>query len=386
MPDSSGLVMKFNTSGTYISTLGSVGAGNGQYNSPQGLATDSSGNIYVTDKNNGRIVEFNSSGSFVRNFGSYGTGSGELNQPSGVAVDSNGNVFIADSNNINIVEFDSSGGFVRSFGSVYFYAICVDTSNNIYATYIFDHKVYEYSNTGALIGSFGSAGTGPGQFGSLEGITADASGNIFVSNWGPTTNIQEFGPGPSFTYNNTYAGSYNEPLNINWNNGTIYVANYSGNNILQIIPPVPTATATATATVTATPTSIPQLLSQGMPVTASDSAYAAASNAVDGNFGTDWGASTSFPNWIYVDLGAAYNITQVSIYWDASPATTFYIQSSPDAVTWTNFVTAAGPGNFATSTFTGLSANGRYVRVYATDTDGTPGGISILELQVYGTP
>lgn len=132
------------------------------------------------------------------------------------------------------------------------------------------------------------------------------------------------------------------------------------------------------------PPAIPQLISQGMPVVASDSLYSAAANAVDGNLSTDWGCSTSFPNWIYVDLGAVYNIDEVIIYWWASPATTFYVQSSPDALTWTDFITAAGPGNNATSTFTGLSALGRYVRIYATDTGGFPGGISIYEFQVYG--
>jgi hypothetical protein len=167
-----------------------------------------------------------------------------------VAVDSTGNVFVADFNNSNIVEFNSSGGFVRSFGSAFFQGICVDTSNNVYATST-AYKVYEYSNTGTLIGSFGTQGTGPGQFLSLVGITTDSSGNIFVMD--QTNGMEEFGTSPSFTYNSTYAGSYNYPQDITWNNGIIYVANMYNNDILQIIPTTPTATATATCTETVTP-------------------------------------------------------------------------------------------------------------------------------------
>src|SRR5262249_50817379 len=58
-------VQKFNSAGSFLSTFGATGAGNGQLYSPQAVAVDSSGNIGVTDSSNNRVQEFNSSGSWL---------------------------------------------------------------------------------------------------------------------------------------------------------------------------------------------------------------------------------------------------------------------------------------------------------------------------------
>src|SRR4051794_39146207 len=59
------------------------------------------------------------------------------------------------------------------------------------------------------------------------------------------------------------------------------------------------------------------LVSQGKPVTASSSESAAfpATAAVDGNAGTRWSSGFSDPQWLQVDLGAAYAVDQVRLNW-----------------------------------------------------------------------
>ena len=44
--------------GTFVTTWGSSGAGNGQFNAPLGVATDGNGNVYVADEGNSRIQKF----------------------------------------------------------------------------------------------------------------------------------------------------------------------------------------------------------------------------------------------------------------------------------------------------------------------------------------
>ena len=95
-------------------------------------------------------------------------------------------------------------------------------------------------------------------------------------------------------------------------------------------------------------------------------------------FRLDW------TKWIYVDLQATYNITEVAIYWEAAYAASFQIQVSSDATNWTSiYSTTTGNGNV--QDLTGLSGTGRYVRIYMT-VRGLPAyGYSLYELQIYGT-
>ena len=55
---------------TFVLTWGSFGSGNGQFESPVGVATDGSGNVYVADTGNNRIQKFDASGTFLTTWGS----------------------------------------------------------------------------------------------------------------------------------------------------------------------------------------------------------------------------------------------------------------------------------------------------------------------------
>ena len=58
---------------------GSTGSSNGQFDSPNGIAVDSSGNVYVTEDNNNRIQKFNSNGGFItQSGGSTGFSNGQF--------------------------------------------------------------------------------------------------------------------------------------------------------------------------------------------------------------------------------------------------------------------------------------------------------------------
>ena len=140
--------------------------------------------------------------------------------------------------------------------------------------------------------------------------------------------------------------------------------------------------------VSATPVFSHVNLALNQPVTVSsfqaNSPYCPGSYAVDGNLSTRWATAWSDPQWIYVDLGATYNINEVWLDWESAYATTFQIQVSSNAATWTTiYGTATGAGGI--QDLTGLSGTGRYVRMYGTKR-GTTYGYSLWEFQVYGTP
>ena len=85
-----------------------------EVNLPQGVAVDSSGNLFIADTGNSEVREVSAATGTITTIagngvaGSLGNGgpatSAELNAPAGVAVDSSGNVFIADGNNNELRE------------------------------------------------------------------------------------------------------------------------------------------------------------------------------------------------------------------------------------------------------------------------------------------
>lgn len=133
-------------------------------------------------------------------------------------------------------------------------------------------------------------------------------------------------------------------------------------------------------------TPVPQNLAKGKTAVASSvetsTAYVA-TNATDGSYSTRWSSAYSDPQWLYVDLGANYDLSEVKITWETAYATAYQVQVSADANTWTTIKTVSG-NTTTTNDLTGLSGTGRYVRIYAT-ARATAYGYSIFELEVYGT-
>lgn len=106
--------------------------------------------------------------------------------------------------------------------------------------------------------------------------------------------------------------------------------------------------------------------------------------AVDGNTATRWSATLYVdPQWITVDLGSSYNISRIKFVWEAAYAKDFLVQVSSDNANWTTVKNITGNTSL-TNDYTGLSATGRYVRMYGT-ARGSAYGYSIYELEVYGT-
>jgi len=167
-------VKVFGSSGTLLYTIGTTGYGNGQFNSPKGVATDSSGNfLYVADTDNNRIQILSYNGTYIGQFSSG------LYEPWGVALDSSGNVYVADSMNSKIKKFSSSAvstytisGYVYDSSYNYLSGVTMTTSSGDYTT-------TDYSGYYSLTVSSGWSGT----------VTPSKSGYTFY----PTSNSYSSG-------------------------------------------------------------------------------------------------------------------------------------------------------------------------------------------------
>ncbi|GFR33789.1 uncharacterized protein TNCT_469381 [Trichonephila clavata] len=86
----------FDAEGGFLSSFGSNGEGNGQFNAPTGVAIDSQDNIIVADWGNCRIQVFDMNGSFLSFINTFGD---PLYGPQGLALTPDGHVVVSDSGN-----------------------------------------------------------------------------------------------------------------------------------------------------------------------------------------------------------------------------------------------------------------------------------------------
>ena len=131
--------------------FGSFGTGPGQMVSPDGVAIDRDGYIYVTDTHtrfggNNRVLKFDPEGHFVSSFGEYGTRPGQfagsfpfeggVEGPCGIDIGRRtGHLYIADTNNSRIQVFDRDGSFLRSMGEETIFQprqLCLDSQERVY--------------------------------------------------------------------------------------------------------------------------------------------------------------------------------------------------------------------------------------------------------------
>jgi RHS repeat-associated protein len=169
--------------------VGIKGSQTGQFGSPDGIAIDSSGNVWVVDETNNRLEELNEKGEYVNEYGTKGTGNGQLSQPVGIAYD-NGNLYVTEATNERVQEFSTSGAYVAKFGSEGTgngqfkvpYAIAAGpTTNDLYVTDRENNRVEIFTASGRFLNSFGSKGKGNAQMELPTGVVANTSEVLYVS-------------------------------------------------------------------------------------------------------------------------------------------------------------------------------------------------------------
>lgn len=112
-----GVIKKFNTTGQLQMQFGFRGGrGAGYFEGPTDLSVDNrNGDIYVVDSGNNRVQRFNRDGQFMSEFGGMGAGNGQFNSPTGIAVDRDGYVYISDTNNNRVQKFAPSRLYQAGF-------------------------------------------------------------------------------------------------------------------------------------------------------------------------------------------------------------------------------------------------------------------------------
>jgi sugar lactone lactonase YvrE len=159
------------------------GAGaSARFDGPQGLAVDSSGNVYVADTENNAVRKITSGGTVTTLAGGtpgYADGSGsaaKFSLPGAIAVDGTGTIFVADTGNSRIRSL-TPAGLVTTLVSISSpTGVALDLSGNLFAVSSSD----AVSEVAAGSSQATAAAQGPYAYSSLTGVAVDSLENLYV--------------------------------------------------------------------------------------------------------------------------------------------------------------------------------------------------------------
>jgi sugar lactone lactonase YvrE len=248
--------------------------------SPNGIALDGSGNLYIADAFNNRIRKVTASTGIITTVAGNGTAghtgdtgaatSAELNVPEGIAVDSSGNIYIADTYNncirkvtaatgiITTVAGHTTGGLCDASARAFSgdggqatsaklnlpHSVSLDKVGNIYIADSWNARVRKVTVATGIIttiaGNGGNACTGSGgaptsaQLWLPHTILVDSNNNVYIGNNG-CLDIWKITAATGLITTIT-TGSYASELALD-NSGDLYIASGFPNNYIVKVTP-----------------------------------------------------------------------------------------------------------------------------------------------------
>lgn len=172
----------------------------GPYNLPTNAVTSAAGDIFVADGyGNARIHHFSADAELITSWGSLGSEPGQFIVPHGIGIDSSGHLYVADRENSRIQIFRQDGTFLEEWTDVIrpcevhisqddtVYVAELGTRNGLFPWMerkpdAIGGRVSIFNLDGELLARWGGGDNArlPGEFYAAHDIDVDSEGNIYV--------------------------------------------------------------------------------------------------------------------------------------------------------------------------------------------------------------
>jgi len=245
----SGRIQKFTAAGAFVAAWGGQGTADGQFVGLQDVAVDFAGNIYGLDLAGNQVQRFAPDGSFVTSWDVIGAT--EVISHSipfgGIATDSSGDVYVASSAHGGVLVSDGAGNRKRTMDVASGASLNIPTGVDVDAdgvTYVFDtfnRRIQLYDAAGQALDPIYGADTPDTVFRSLArgDVEVDSAGKLYVADFA-TGRIHRFAADGTFEYSFVVRDSSGRmvlPGGIAIDAaGDIYVAGYYANVVLRFSP------------------------------------------------------------------------------------------------------------------------------------------------------
>jgi DNA-binding beta-propeller fold protein YncE len=184
-------VKVFDSQGHYLFAFGSSGAGQGQFKSPLGIASDSSGRVFVADSQNHRIQFFTPAGKWLQTLDLVLAKGGKPCDPTDIAIDeAKKQLYVVDNDNHHVLVYSlpdlnltatwaTEGDRRDQLQYPFFIAVGLDSS--VFVVDVINTRVQVYSPAGEVVATIGGWGVDLGQFYRPKGVCVDQENQVYVS-------------------------------------------------------------------------------------------------------------------------------------------------------------------------------------------------------------
>ena len=186
-------VVKLNTQGEVLLTIGTKGQ-RGDWNDtshllnePNDVAIARNGDIFVaqghTPGPNGdaRVLKFDKTGKFIKSWGGKGKEPGKFDVAHGLAFDSKGQLWVTDRENQRIQIFDQDGKYIKELKYSGLPCSLDIGSQNILMVNGFAGQLLKMDLEGKVLAATGKPGKGLGEFGEAHVIAVSPKGEVYIA-------------------------------------------------------------------------------------------------------------------------------------------------------------------------------------------------------------
>ncbi len=210
-----------------------ISPGSYSLGSPQGIAVDAAGNVFIADYGKNRVVEVPGGGGAP---GLVNTGSYTLNEPFGLALDGAGDLFIANYGSGQVIEVPAVGtASLVSTGSYTLSGpegLAVDGAGDLFIASSLNGQAIEVPAGGAPI----LVNTGAYTLGQPSGVAVDAAGDVFIADQSKNDVVEVTAGGtPALVSTGSYALNFPQAVALDAA-GDVLIADTLNNRILQVTP------------------------------------------------------------------------------------------------------------------------------------------------------